>query len=136
MNISFSIIGDDIKRDFIEPYLSPAEAACIEVKMSYKGGNPKPEFYNQLSRETWFNTNEISADHYLSNESHNFYIYIRAHNYRIEKLSSSEKSHLLNSLDTIAKALCDRFGKNASFKIYFDKDYQVEYDHGQEINSD
>ena len=136
MNISFSLIGDDIKRDFIEPYLSPDEAACIEVKISYKGGNPKPEFYDQLSREDWFNVNEISADHYLSNESHDFYLYIRAHNYRIEKLSSAEKAHLFNSLDTIAKALCDRFGENASFEILFDKDHQVEYDHGKEMISD
>lgn len=43
MNISFGIIGEDIKTEIIEEYLPPAEAACIDVDMSYNGGNPKTE---------------------------------------------------------------------------------------------
>lgn len=133
MEISFGIIGNDIKSDIIEAYLSPAEADCIQVEMSYEGGNPKPEFYDELLKESWFNSNEISANHYLSMDAHDFYIDIKAFDYRVEKLSDAEKTHLMNSLDTIEQAMCDRFGEYASFKIYFDQEHRVEYENGQKM---
>ncbi len=135
MNISFGIIGEDIKTEIIEEYLPPAEAACIDVDMSYNGGNPKPEFYDKLLKESWFNAKEVSADKYLRIDSHEFYVYIRAFDYRIEQLSNSEKSHLLNSLKDIEKAMCNRYGEYASFKILFDKDHRVEYKDGQKLSS-
>ncbi len=137
MEISFGVVGDDIKRDIIEAcFLSPAEADCIDVRMSYHGGNPKSGFYDELWKEPWFNINDVSAEHYLSNESHDFYIDIRAFDYRVAKLSDDEKAHLLNSLAVIEKALCDRFGKYASFSIYLDQDHKLEYENGQRISSD
>lgn len=131
MEISFGIIGSDIKSDIIEAYLPPAEADCIQVEMSYEGGNPKPEFYNELLKESWFNSNEISANHYLSMNSIDFYIDIKAFDYRVEKLSDTEKTHLMNSLNTIEQVLLDRFGEHASFKIYFDSEHRVEYENGK-----
>ena len=58
----------------IEMYLTPAEADCINVEISYKGGNPKPEFYDKLLKESWFNRKEISAEHYLSMDYFDLYI--------------------------------------------------------------
>lgn len=134
MEISFGIIGNDIKSDIIEAYLPQAEADCIQVEMSYEGGNPKPKFYDELLNESWFNSNEISANHYLSIDSVDFYIDIKAFDYRVEKLSDTEKTHLMNSLHTIEQALYDRFGEYASFKIYFDREHRAEYENGQKLN--
>ena len=136
MEISFGIIGNDIKSDIIEGYLPPAEADCIQVELSYEGGNPKPEFYDELLKESWFNSNEISANHYLAIDSIDFYIDIKAFDYRVEKLSDKEKTHLMNSLNTIEQAMCDRFGECASFKIYFDREHRVEYENGQICEGD
>lgn len=134
MEISFGIIGEDIKSDIIEEYLPQAEADCIRVEMSYKGGNPKPEFYDELLKESWFNSNDISADHYLSMDSIDFYIDIKAFDYRVEKLSDTEKTHLMNSLKKIEQVLCDRYGEHASFKIYFDQEHRVEYENGEKAD--
>lgn len=134
MEISFDIIGNDIKSDIIDVYLPPAEADCIKVEMSYEGGNPKPEFYNKLLKESWFNSNEISAEHYLSMDYFDFYIHIKAFDYRVEKLSNTEKTHLMNSLNTIEQVLLDRFGEHASFEIYFDQAHRVEYKNGKKSN--
>ena len=89
----------------IEMYLPPAEADCINVEISYKGGNPKPEFYDKLLKESWFNRKEISAEYYLSMDYFDLYIYIKAFDYRVEKLSNTEKTHLMNSLNTIEQVL-------------------------------
>lgn len=134
MEISFDIIGDDIKNDIIEMYLPPAEADCINVEISYKDGNPKPEFYDKLLKESWFNSKEISAEHYLSMDYFDLYIYIKAFDYRVEKLSNTEKTHLMNSLNTIEQVLLDRFGEHASFEIYFDQNHRVEYENGKNSN--
>lgn len=136
MDISFGLIGDEIMKNTIEKNLSEAEADCIQVEMSYSGGNPKPEFYDRLSEQSWFNINDVSAEKYLAEDSHDFYIDIRAFDYKLEKLTDAERSHLLNSLHTIEKALLDEFGEDASFKIYFDDTHETEYEKGQKVHKD
>lgn len=127
MDISFDVIGDNIKSDIIEEYLPQAESDCIEVGISYEGGNPKPEFYDKLLKESWFKCNEVSAERYLSMDTADFYIDIKAYDYRIKKLSDTEKDHLMNSLETIEQGLRDKYGEHASYKIYFDDFHQAEH---------
>lgn len=127
MDISFDVIGDNIKSDIIEEYLPQAESDCIEVGISYEGGNSKPEFYDKLLKESWFKCNEVSAERYLSMDTADFYIDIKAYDYRIKKLSDTEKDHLMNSLETIEQGLRDKYGEHASYKIYFDDFHQAEH---------
>lgn len=56
-----------------------------------------------------------------------FYIDIKAYDYRIKKLSDTEKDHLMNSLETIEQGLRDKYGEHASYKIYFDDFHQAEH---------
>lgn len=126
MDISFGIIEDEIFDEIIKSELSEDEAACISVTMSYRGGNPEPGFYDKLIAEPWFNVNDVTAENYLSSDLHDFYLDIKAFDYRLEKLTDEERQHVFDSLENIEKKLCDKFGENASFRIYFDEEQQVE----------
>ena len=78
-------------------------------------------------KESWFKCNEVSAERYLSMDTADFYIDIKAYDYRIKKLSDTEKDHLMNSLETIEQGLRDKYGEHASYKIYFDDFHQAEH---------
>lgn len=127
MDISFGVVSDEIKEEFINSELSEEEAECIEVEMSYHGGNPEPEFYDELFREEWFQVNEISAGNYLSCNLYDFYIYIRTFDYKLEKLTDTQQQHVLDSMESIENRLLEKYGSDASFELYFDEEHQVEY---------
>lgn len=133
MNISFSICGDEVMKESISPYLSEKEMEALTVDISYNGGNPKPEFYDDLIKEDWFNVKDVSANDYLNYDKHEFYIYIRSYDYKLNKLTDKEKQHLFDSMEKIEKDLLKKYGKNASFEIYIDKNYKVEYKDGVKI---
>lgn len=133
MDISFGMVGEEIMEDVIRSELSRKEADCIEVTMSYDGGNPKPKFYNDLAEQEWFQVNKVTAGDYLEYDAHDFYIHIRAHDYRLEKLSAKEQWNVLNSLEPITKKLCKKYGDDASFWIYFDDNHTVDYRDGREV---
>lgn len=133
MDISFGIIEEEVFRDIVRSVLSEKEAECLEVTMSYHGGNPKPEFYDALADEPWFNVGDISAEHYLSYDLHDFYLYIRAFDYRLEKLTGEEQQNVFDSMEAMEQKLCDRFGEYASFEIYLDADHKVEYKDGAKL---
>lgn len=103
----------------------------MRVLISYRGGNPEPEFYDKLLNEEWFTVEEVSAEKFLSYEEHNFYIDILAFDYKLEKLAEEERQHIFDSLGSIEKKLADKYGIDASFNIYFDKDHQAEYVDGK-----
>ncbi len=77
--------------------------------------------------------NTVTAKDYLTNDLHDFYIYIHIHDYRFKKLTEDEQKHILDSLEDIEKALCEKYGKHASFEIYFDSEHKAEYEDGIKI---
>lgn len=133
MDVSFGMIGDEIMDEVIGSELTKKEASCIEVTMSYDGGNPEPSFYDGLAQQDWFQVNKVTAGDYLAYEAHDFYIQIRAHDYRLEKLTEEQQKNVLNSLEPITRKLCDLYGEDASFWIYFDDAHKVEYRDGEKV---
>jgi len=127
MNISFEIASEEVFNEIILSELSQKEADCIDVSISYHGGNPKPEFYDALFKESWFTANKVNAENFLACDLYDFYLYIRAFDYKVEKLTDEEQQNLFNSFENIQKKLLQKYGKNASFEIYFDKEHKVEY---------
>lgn len=134
MDISFDIIGNEILDTVIKSELSEEEAACIEVTMLYHGGNPQPKFYTALAKEDWFNINDVSTENYLAYDSHDFYLYIQAYDYRLEKLTDEQQQNVLNSMERIEQKLLDTYGENASFQIYLDSEHKVEYVDGEKVS--
>lgn len=130
MDISTSLASDEIFDRYISKTLPSNVSDCISVEISYKGGNPKPNFYNKLAKQDWFNIYDASAEKYLTTDLYDFYIYIKAYDYKIKKLTDEEKQKLFDSMTTIEEKLLEDFGSNASFKIYFSNDYNVEYSDG------
>lgn len=129
MDISFQIIGEDIKNNYLST-LSTNEIDCLRVELSYDNGNPKPKFYSDLFKEDWFNVEEIKAINYLNIDPNKFYIDIFTYDYKLEKLSEEEKSNLYNVLVDTEKKLLEDYQDKASFRIFFNDEYDVEYEKG------
>ena len=127
MDISFSICKDKVMNESIAPYLSEKEREALSVEISYHGGNPKPEFYDDLIKQDWFNVKDVSAQNY---DKHEFYIYIRSYDYKLDKLTDEEKRHIFDSMEKIEKNLLEKYGNNASFEIYIDENHKTEYKDG------
>ena len=45
----------------------------------------------------------------------------------MEKLTETERQHIYDSIGILEQKLLDQYGENASFQIYFSKEYRVEY---------
>lgn len=135
MHISFDIIGHNLFNEIIRSELSEKEAYPIQVTISYRGGNPKPKFYTYLSKQDWFTAETVTAEHYLSLDVHEFYVKIRAFDYRLDQLTDEERQNVLDSFETIERKLLEKFGDQATFTIYFDKDHRVEYIDGKKIDT-
>lgn len=133
MDISCGLAGDEVLNDIIKEGLPENIADCLRILISYKGGNPKPEFYDKLFEQSWFNVNNVSAQDFLDYDLHNFYIDILAFDYKVEKLTEQEQQTLFDSMNTIERKLLQKYGENASFKIYFDKEHNVEYIDGDKM---
>ena len=127
MDISCGLAGDEIFNDIIKEELSENIANCLRVSISYTGGNPKPEFYDKLFEQPWFNVNNVSAENFLACDLHDFYIDIFAFDYKVKKLSEQEQQTLFDSMKIIERKLLQKYENNASFEIYFDKEHNVEY---------
>ena len=127
MEISFSIVEEDVRKEVIAPLLTEEQAACMDVVVMYKGGNPKPDFYDDLWEKSWFTASGISAEHYLTSNLYDFYLYIRAFDYRVEKLDKKAQKELMDSLDVIWGAMMKRFGRDAAFEIYLDSEHHREH---------
>ena len=61
MDVSFAVAAAEVSRDVLEAVLPAAEAECLGVDISYRDGNPPPEFYDKLDREPWFTANEVGV---------------------------------------------------------------------------
>lgn len=131
MEISCSLAAEEISNDIIKKDLPENIANCIRVNISYKGGNPKPNFYNELFKMSWFNINDISAQNFLDCELYDFYIDIHAFDYKVQKLTDTEQQLLFNNLNNIERRLLDKYGENISFEIYLNSEHKLEYVDGK-----
>ena len=77
--------------------------------------------------EKQLDVKEVSAEDYLTSDLYDFYLDIITHSDSLDKLTASEMQHVLGSMENIEKKLCNKFGKDASFRIYFDEEHQMEY---------
>lgn len=126
MDISHIVVEEEVHKDIVEEILTPEEAHCIYVTLSYHGGNPKGSFYDKLAREPWFSVDKVTAENYLATDLHEFYLIFRIHDYRFRQLSEEEQENVLESLTEIEKRMLEQYGDNASFEIRYD-DLDVEY---------
>ena len=127
MDISHGLVCDVLHKELIASQLTETEAESVQIIMSYHGGNPKPKFYDKLWAEEWFNSTDATAEDYLKSELHDFYLYIRVLDYKLEKLTEEEKVNVHNCLLAVEKELQVRYGEYASFDIYFGKEQGVEH---------
>lgn len=134
MDISLGMISDKIYNDVVKSILSENESDCIDLILTYEGGNPKPDYYSKLAKQSWFNVDSVTAENYLSDTTVNFYILIRVSDYGFKKLTEEERENITNSVKVIKDKLLDKYGDIASFEIYLDKDNNVKYKNGIEIN--
>lgn len=125
MEISFMVAEEEISREILREVLSQQEADCLEVDISYRGGNPPPQMYDELINQPWFHVNQAAASDYLASDLYDFYIWIHAHDYKVEKLTESEKQHLLDSLPELEKLLHDTYGESADYEIYLDAGHKA-----------
>jgi hypothetical protein len=132
MEIACACAGDQVLRDVILQTLTPEEASCLSVDISYQGGNPEPAFYDALWEEPWFTANGVTAKDFLTSSLCDFYLDIRAYDYRLERLTTEEQQNVLNSFEAIRDTLLDLYGEYASFRIYLDGDHRAEYFRGVE----
>ncbi len=75
----------------------------------------------------------MTAAHYLACDDHEFFLDIRAHDYRLEKLNDEQRQNVVNSFDTIIESLCQIYGKDAFFRLYIDSEHIAEYRKGTQI---
>lgn len=128
--IAESIAAEEVHQDIIEKVLTEEEADCITVSVGYYGGNPKPEFYDKLWEEEWFQADSITMDNFLATELYDFSLWIHIYEYRFEQLSEEEQQHVLDSFAVIQQLLLEKYGENATFELYWGDDYEVEYING------
>ena len=102
------------------------EADCLNVTLTYRGGNPEPSFYDKLWKEPWFTVDQISAKDYLESDLYEFYIDIFAYDYRVEKLTQKEKEHMMDSFDELEEAIRKTYGEKVKYEIYFDHEHSKE----------
>ena len=127
MEISFAVAGEQIHKDILQELLPEAEAGCITVDISFRGGWPEGKLYGQLLEEPWFNIQEVDAEQYLRSDLYDFFIDILAYNYRVDDLSEAEQQHLFSSLGDIEQALRDAYGEYVDYKIYLGEGFLAEY---------
>lgn len=134
MEISTEIAEEDV-RNLLSEVLPNGEIEGLSINLSYHNGNPKPNFYDRLWQEDWFKMSKISASEFLKTPLYDFYIDISLYDYKLNKMTETKKSHVLNSLPSLTNKLLETYKDNASFKIYFNKENQIEYENGQLIKN-
>ena len=131
------ILSDYLYENILLDVYSPALADIFRVQLCYENGNPKPDFYKKLDELDWFKADLIKVEDFLSWEEaqkYNFHIYIRTFDYKVEKLTDSEKVELYNGYSMLIKNLLDTYGEDASFEILIDDDHWVKYKNGVKVD--
>ena len=127
MDLSTNAVGEQVKRDILSDVLSEEELECLDIYISYRNGNPPPEFYSQLRKEPWFEANTITAADYLETDLYDFFLRIQAYDYRVEKLSEEKQQHLMDSLVEMERLLRNAYGRHADYELYLGEEYQAEF---------
>lgn len=127
MDISFSMAGEQVHKEILQALLPNAEADCVVVDISYRGGRPDPELYDELLDAPWFTANDVTAEDFLHSDLNDFYIDIYAYDYRVDDLTSDERKHLLGSLTDIENLLKDTYGDYVDYEIYLGDGCRAEY---------
>lgn len=130
MDIALYVASNEIFNEFIRNELSEKEANTIDVAM-YPNGRPKPKLYSSLSKEAWFTVNDVTAEDFLSYDSQEFSVVIRARDYRLVHLTDKERQNVNEGLDSLEKRLLEKYGEYASFEIFFDGELKVKYIDGE-----
>ncbi len=133
MEISFEAVSEEVHENVVQEVFPEREAECIEVELFYEGGNPEPDFYDYLWEQEWFTAEDATAEDYLNCDRHEFYLYVRAHDYRVNGLTDEERAHLFTCLDELIEKMFVTYGENASFEIYLGDGYSVEYKDGEVV---
>lgn len=127
MDISFSMAGEQVHKKILQALLPGVEADCVVVDIAYRGGRPDPELYDELLDAPWFTANDVTAEDFLRSDLNDFYLDIYAYDYRVDKLSSDERRHLLGSLTDIENLLKDTYGDYVDYEIYLGDGCRAEY---------
>lgn len=130
MDISMDIASDNLYNEVIKTNLSENQSNCFNVEILYNNGNLSPKFYNKLVNESWFNIQDSDVSHYLDTNLYEFYIEIKAYDYKFNKLSDKEKQEVYDKIEIIEKELLDRYKDNASFEVWVDSEHIIEYKNG------
>ncbi len=125
MDLSTKAAGEGVREEILSSILPEPEAQCLDVSISYRGGNPPPQMYGQLLKESWFTAGGADAKAYLETELYDFYIRVLAYDYRVEKLTDSQQTHLENSLGAMEEALKEAYGEYADYDIYLGPDCEA-----------
>ena len=133
MNIAEEIVEEKVQEEIINDLYSAKEAECFDIALMYHGGNPEPNFYNELYKEDWFTVDKLTAKYFLETDLYNFYLYIRIDDYKLEKLTEEEQQNLLATRENLEQRLLEKYGDNASFEIYFADGNKSEYVNGEQI---
>lgn len=127
MDISFSMAGEQVHKEILQASLPKSEADCVVVDISYRGGRPDPELYDELLDAPWFTANDVTAEDFLRSDLNDFYIDIYAYDYRVDDLTSDERKHLLGSLTDIENLLKNTYGDYVDYEIYLGDGCRAEY---------
>lgn len=133
MNISEEIVAEKFKEEIISDLYSEKERECFDVTLMYHGGNPEPNFYNELYKQDWFTADKVNVKEYLETDLYDFYLYIRIFDYRLETLTEEEQQNLLATREKLEQRLLEEYGDNASFEIYFADGNKSEYEDGKKV---
>lgn len=126
MDISFGMAGEEVYRNVVREILPENEAQCLRVSISYRGGNPEPDVYDELWEQSWFTANKVTAKDFVETDVYDFYIDVFAYDYRVEKLTDSEREHMMDSYEELKHALESEYGDESAFEIYFDGEHCTE----------
>lgn len=124
MGISMEVAQEEIKKEILYQLLPQQEADCLDVNISYHNGNPPPKMYDELIKQPWFKANQVMPSDYLNSSLYDFYIRILAHEYKVDKLTESERQHLMDSLGELEKMLKDTYGADIEYEIYLDEEHK------------
>lgn len=127
MNISFAVSADKLHQEILQMLLPEEEAACLEIDISWRGGNPPPEMYDELAEQSWFTAQQATVENYLESSLYDFYVWIHAQDYRVEKLTEQQRQHLMGSLGELENALKKALGAHADYEIYLDAEHTAEF---------
>lgn len=130
MDIAEEIVEEKTQEEIINGLYPEKEADCFDITLMHHGGNPEPNFYNELYKQDWFTADKVTAKDFLETDLYDFYLYIRIDDYKLEKLTEEEQQTLLATRENLEQRLLEEYKEDASFEIYFNENNKSEYADG------